>query len=149
MLFRRGRFHADDDLCRFDCPRGDIRCNRIGIEERLRCKAPAKKDNRPDLGDDNAVKAGLNYLGACIQGGPPNGKMPMRAFNNFLTGNLYFLWSLERVGVIYGLTTIGKQDWYEFGADALVNSQMADGSWNAIGYPGASPEITHRSLFCF
>ncbi len=105
-------------------------------------KAPAKKDNRPDLGDDNAVKAGLNYLGACIQGGPPNGKMPMRAFNNFLTGNLYFLWSLERVGVIYGLTTIGKQDWYEFGADALVNSQMADGSWNAIGYPGASPEIS-------
>src|SRR5262249_24719249 len=52
--------------------------------------------------------------------------------------NLYFLWSVERVGVLYNLREIDGKDWYAWGADLLVEAQGADGSWNAGGYPGAT-----------
>ena len=41
----------------------------------------------------------------------------------------YFLWSLERVGVAYGLKSIGGKDWYGFGAEILIANQREDGSW--------------------
>ena len=41
----------------------------------------------------------------------------------------YTFWSIERVGVLYGLDKIGGVDWYEYLADAIVRSQRADGSW--------------------
>jgi hypothetical protein len=44
-------------------------------------------------------------------------------------GELYFLWSLERVAVIYDLRTIGGTDWYKWGADILLAMQDASGSW--------------------
>ena len=43
--------------------------------------------------------------------------------------DFYFLWSLERVGVIYGLEKIGNIDWYDLGADELVATQHANGGW--------------------
>lgn len=49
--------------------------------------------------------------------------------------DLYFLWCLERVGVIFGKEKIGGVDWYEAGANALVRSQAGDGSWGIPGYP--------------
>ena len=44
-------------------------------------------------------------------------------------GDLYFMWSLERVGVAYGLETIGDVDWYEWGATKILASQKSDGSF--------------------
>jgi hypothetical protein len=41
----------------------------------------------------------------------------------------YFLWSLERVAVALDLKTIGKKDWYAWGAEILLKNQQADGSW--------------------
>jgi hypothetical protein len=41
----------------------------------------------------------------------------------------YFLWSLERVGEIYGLKTIARRDWYGWGSTVLLNSQRQDGGW--------------------
>jgi hypothetical protein len=41
----------------------------------------------------------------------------------------YFLWSLERVAVAYGLKTIGQKDWYAWGVRALLRTQHGDGSW--------------------
>ncbi|HTU20428.1 MAG TPA: hypothetical protein VMG10_20355 [Gemmataceae bacterium] len=46
----------------------------------------------------------------------------------------YFLWSLERVGVALDLKTIGKKDWYAWGAEILVANQQEDGAWR--GYYG-------------
>jgi hypothetical protein len=46
-------------------------------------------------------------------------------------GELYFMWSLERVAVIYGLRTIGGTDWYAWGAEILLVRQEANGSWRA------------------
>jgi hypothetical protein len=48
--------------------------------------------------------------------------------------NLYFLWSLERVGVIYGVDRIGGLDWYAVGSELLVRSQGRDGSWAGPTY---------------
>src|SRR5262249_53904487 len=45
-------------------------------------------------------------------------------------GDLYFLWSLERVAVVYNLPTIGGKDWYSWGADILLRSQAGNGSWD-------------------
>jgi hypothetical protein len=46
--------------------------------------------------------------------------------------DFYFLWSLERVGVIYGIETIGNIDWYEYGANLLIASQQQNGSWGSL-----------------
>jgi hypothetical protein len=43
--------------------------------------------------------------------------------------DLYFLWSLERVAVLYNLKTIGKRDWYAWGSHLILNSQKSDGDW--------------------
>jgi hypothetical protein len=48
--------------------------------------------------------------------------------------DLYFLWSLERVGVIFSVEKIGGVDWYQLGADVIVRTQAADGSWTVGGY---------------
>ncbi|GIX04851.1 MAG: hypothetical protein KatS3mg114_0720 [Planctomycetaceae bacterium] len=42
----------------------------------------------------------------------------------------YFLWSVERLGVLLGLEKIGNTDWFATGAEALVKTQRADGSWS-------------------
>lgn len=43
--------------------------------------------------------------------------------------NTYFLWSLERVGVLFNLSTIGDTDWYSWGVDILLPRQQPDGGW--------------------
>jgi hypothetical protein len=56
------------------------------------------------------------------------GNPPVPTINN---GKFfYFLWSLERVGVIYGLETIGSKDWYAWGAEILLASQQTSGLWH-------------------
>jgi hypothetical protein len=41
----------------------------------------------------------------------------------------YFLWSLERVAMLYNLPTIGEKDWYRWGMESLLANQSKDGSW--------------------
>jgi hypothetical protein len=112
---------------------------------------PAPKvDAKNDPENDQAIKKGLKCLGDFItdaKGKPPEGKIKpgrqrVRFRSDNLNSNLYFLWSLERVGVIYGLETIGNHDWYVWGSDALVDAQGADGSWQPGGYPGGDPGIS-------
>jgi hypothetical protein len=43
--------------------------------------------------------------------------------------SFYFLWALERMAVALNLDTISKKDWYAWGAESLLQSQQADGSW--------------------
>lgn len=44
----------------------------------------------------------------------------------------YYLWSVERVGMLYDLPTIGEKDWYRWGATILIASQRPDGSWKDV-----------------
>jgi hypothetical protein len=55
--------------------------------------------------------------------------------------DLYFMWSLERVGVLYDLPTIGRKNWYRWGAEMLVANQKFQGNWDNGGYPSANPII--------
>jgi hypothetical protein len=67
-------------------------------------------------------QAGLRHLGRILRGkvatGPGDG------------GKIYyFLWSLERLGVVCDLDRIDGIDWYADGARKLVSWQEANGSW--------------------
>jgi hypothetical protein len=54
--------------------------------------------------------------------------------------DLYFLWSLERVGVLYEMRKIGDKDWYAWGRKVLLDRQdQNDGSWKDGGYYGNNP----------
>jgi hypothetical protein len=68
--------------------------------------------------------------------GAPTGKMQGHAQKN-----LYFLWSVERVGVLYNIGTINKKDWYRWGAEILVANQQLDGNWKGGGYHGANETV--------
>lgn len=83
---------------------------------------------------DARIVNGLIALSASI-GQPVEqpGKLPMQ--------NLYFLWSLERVAVLYNLPTIGDKDWYRWGAQVLIRNQQSDGNWAGGRYIGSSPPI--------
>ena len=59
--------------------------------------------------------------------------------------SLYFLWSVERVCVATGLSRIGRVEWYTRGADTLVQTQQADGSWNRGR--GVLPDTAFALLF--
>ncbi len=59
--------------------------------------------------------------------------------DNLPMANLYFLWAIERVGVLYDLPTIGNKDWYRWGAEILIANQRQAGHWDNGGYWGAKP----------
>jgi hypothetical protein len=44
-------------------------------------------------------------------------------------GDYYFLWCLERVGVIYDVNEIGGKDWYGWGSHVILQNQNPDGFW--------------------
>lgn len=60
-------------------------------------------------------------------------------------GDLYFLWSVERVAVAYDLRTIGGKDWYAWGAPLILAHQQLDGSWSDF-FPGV-PDTCFALLF--
>ncbi len=43
--------------------------------------------------------------------------------------DLYYLWLLERLAMLYDLPTIGGKDWYRWGAEILVTNQTPRGCW--------------------
>jgi hypothetical protein len=74
-----------------------------------------------DISKNSQVRKGLLALGTTIGRRPSDGPIGGRTY--------YFLWSLERVAVALDLKTIGKKDWYEWGAEILLANQQSDGSW--------------------
>jgi hypothetical protein len=57
-------------------------------------------------------------------------------------GGLYFLWSMERIAVLYDVQQLDKKDWYLWGAEILLCHQKTDGSWEKGGYHGENPVIS-------
>jgi hypothetical protein len=92
----------------------------------------AKGAKKTALVKDPVVAKALAYLGKTLGRATPNPPMPGvvgKTVGANSHGDLYFLWSLERVGVVYNLTKIQDKDWYAWGADLLLKTQTADGSW--------------------
>lgn len=90
-------------------------------------KPPGKAKANRNLATDRAVAAALGLLSTAI--GQPRGRLPGLGNLDRTVVDYYYLWSLERVAMLYGLKTIGKKDWYAWGAELLVELQGADGNW--------------------
>jgi hypothetical protein len=85
-----------------------------------------------DLSKDGHLKLALQVLSTAI--GTPAGDRKAEAGGRLNPGpaggkTFYYLWSLERIAVALKMETIGKKDWYAWGAEILINSQAGDGSW--------------------
>jgi len=76
---------------------------------------------------DPAVRGGLEWLarnfvathnpGQCDLGHPPKGLYA------------YYLYAVERAGLLVGTEAFGRHEWYPAGANELLKSQKPDGSW--------------------
>lgn len=94
-------------------------------------KAEPKKEDKPDekkepadapdetttLLKDPVFSKGLERAGQFVQSGDEA---------------RYFLWTIERLGVLLALEKIGGVDWYAKGANILIKSQTPDGSWGEV-----------------
>ncbi|RKY10895.1 MAG: hypothetical protein DRP82_08075 [Planctomycetota bacterium] len=59
----------------------------------------------------------------------------------------YYLYGLERAGVLSLCTRFGKHDWYEKGANFLLGAQRRDGSWPSDGMISALSNTCFAILF--
>lgn len=107
----------------------------LGMAMRYGVIAGQGRDIRPDhpiMVQDGAVTRGLRYLAQSLD--------KIVVPRNWIIGAeardpLYFLWSLERMAVIYDLKKIGECEWYPWAAEMLVKSQGSDGRWAGAGDP--------------
>lgn len=95
--------------------------------------AQVKKKTDKASAADPSIQRGLRALGKFI-GEPTEKETPAMV-------NMYFLWSVERVAMLYNLRTIGNKDWYAWGAQILLAHQKDDGSWQSAKYHGSTPVI--------
>ncbi|MFO0823192.1 MAG: HEAT repeat domain-containing protein [Gemmataceae bacterium] len=114
-------------------------------------KGEPKKNAPPRLIDPldratHAAFAGLGqYLVASVRAG--QGSLLVRP-NGRGKDDLYFLWSLERMSVLYGVEKIGGVNWYESGAHTIVHLQAPDGSWSVTpGDYGSEVDTAFAVLF--
>jgi len=75
-----------------------------------------------DWKKDETVNAGVAWLGDNFSVADNPG---MKRGHHF-----YYLYGLERAGMLYGTETLSKHAWYAEGAQYLIDNQAADGQWN-------------------
>lgn len=81
-----------------------------------------------DFKKDGVTRAGVNWLGKHFQ----------------VSENLYYMYAVERAGMLYDTPKFGDHDWYMEGAKSLVHSQKDDGSWGKHDKP---EEVTWDTCF--
>ena len=106
----------------------------LGLAVGLGIAPPARAGNEQKPADLDRIRAGFAALNKSV--GKPVGK-----WRNQPLTDLYFLWSVERVGVLYSLPTIGENDWYRWGAEMLIANQQKRGHWTGGGYPGSTSTL--------
>jgi hypothetical protein len=111
-------------------------------------KEPGKKPapGRALSPQDRTIQLAFAGLGLTVADQIRSGKGLLIADGTHGTGDLYFLWSLERVGVVYGVDKIGGFDWFDLGSTVIVRSQSPDGTWAVGGY-GAEVNTSFAVLF--
>ncbi|GIW78987.1 MAG: hypothetical protein KatS3mg105_0794 [Gemmatales bacterium] len=87
---------------------------------------------------DQQILRALEYLGKNLEKPSPDGGVPTQ---DHAQVNYYLLWSVERVGVLFELATIGGKDWYAWGVKQLLANQGDKGQWINGQYPGADPIV--------
>mgnify|MGYP000014574406 FL=1 len=85
-----------------------------------------------------------NPVGKLYPGGK-NGKKPSRPTIH----HFYFLYGLERSGILGLIPKFGKHDWFKEGAEYLLGCQNPDGHWDAglYGTSGPVPDTCWAILF--
>lgn len=91
----------------------------LAVELGLRDKE-AGKSARPE--DNPAIQSALVHVANVLNTPPDPG-----ARTHYPV--MYFLWSVERVGVLYQQAQINGKDWYRWGLRILRDHQRDDGSW--------------------
>ena len=82
--------------------------------------------------NDTDVHEGLVWIGknfsVTYNPGPyEHAKMEENSQHQYL----YYMYALERAGMLYGTEILGKHKWYPEGAKVLIETQKPDGSWGA------------------
>lgn len=113
-----------------------------GILNEAAQRADPKGKPPRDAAKDTAVRNGLLALGTAV--GQPR-KLAKKPAGPVMQRGYYFLWSLERVAVAFGLPTLGAKDWYGWGSEMLVHSQGSDGAWK--GEHGPEVDTCFALLF--
>ncbi len=90
------------------------------------------RPNQPISVHDAAILRGLRYLASSLE--------KITVVGSGIVGveardPLYFLWSLERMAVIYDLQKVGEREWYAWAAQMLVETQQPDGRWFGMPDP--------------
>ena len=80
------------------------------------------KISRPPA-EDKAIKFAIHGLGEYIDGK----EKELRGLEARI--DLYYLWTLERVGMLYQQKNFGTRDWYRWGVDIILDKHGSDGSW--------------------
>jgi len=98
----------------------------LAVARGPKAEAAVESGKATDLSNDAVLTKGLAALGRAVEAPVgQDGQGPSAGGKTF-----YFLWSLERVGVLFDQDKIGGRDWYDWGADILIANQNADGSWH-------------------
>ncbi|MFO0965637.1 MAG: hypothetical protein U0793_08650 [Gemmataceae bacterium] len=84
------------------------------------------KAGRPE--DNPAIKKGLDVVARSLT--PPRDVKAKKAKARAAYPPLYFVWSVERVGMLFQLEKIAGKDWYRWGMDILHDHQLPDGHWH-------------------
>ncbi len=71
---------------------------------------------------DPYIQEALASIGKYIDGDPDRKGLEARI-------DVYYLWTLERVGMLYQQKTFGKKDWYRWGTKIILENQKPAGSW--------------------
>jgi len=100
----------------------------VGIASLVICRSELLRNStyRRSLGGhvDRAVRDGIAWLDRNwrVDGNP-------RGQAEGILHHYYYLYGLQRVGVLAKVDRIGRHPWYEDGAEYLLSHQREDGSW--------------------
>ncbi len=100
-------------------------------------KNPKNTLVKPAVQEAN-IKRALVSLARSIGAPDPN---PSNVLGAVRPENLYLLWSIERVAMLYDLKAIEGKDWYSWGAQILVYNQGPEGAWLIGDYTGSTPPV--------
>src|SRR5262249_58191066 len=97
----------------------------LAVGHGLTATDETKKKAVKDAGIDN----GLKWLGQWV-GKNFGDDRNKGGFGIYSPINLYFLWTVERVGMLYNVRQLDGKDWYTWGVKLLLDRQDAAGSWH-------------------
>jgi hypothetical protein len=82
-----------------------------------------------DWKKDRVAQDGLAWLSAnwSVGENPGMGQVGNSPPNTWL---YYFLYAIERAGMLYDTAKVGSYDWYVEGSRVLLQAQRPDGSWD-------------------